>query len=183
MEGMGEASALADDPGQALLDLYEVALPRVFGYLLTRGGSTALAQDLTSETFLAAVDAVQRENPPPLSTAWLIGVARHKLVDHWRRREREERLVRVATAAGQAVEDPWEARLDATRAQTALKQLSADHRAALTLRYIDDLGVPEVAAIMDRSVHATEGLLVRARGAFRRAYGPSESEEEGVVDV
>ena len=48
------------------------------------------------------------------------------------------------------------------------------HRTALTLRYLDGLPVPEVAALLDRTVHATEALLVRARLAFRRAYGDQE---------
>ena len=42
------------------------------------------------------------------------------------------------------------------------------------LRYVDDLPVPEVAAVLGRSVHATETLLVRARRAFRTAYGKEE---------
>jgi RNA polymerase sigma-70 factor (ECF subfamily) len=41
----------------------------------------------------------------------------------------------------------------------------------LTLRYVDDLSVADVAGLIDRSLHATEGLLVRARAAFRHAYG------------
>ena len=72
------------DPGIALLSLYDAALPQVYGYLLSRCGRQPLAEDLTSEVFLAAVDAVRRDNPPTLTTAWLIGTARHKLVDHWR---------------------------------------------------------------------------------------------------
>jgi RNA polymerase sigma-70 factor (ECF subfamily) len=38
------------------------------------------------------------------------------------------------------------------------------------LRYLDGLPVPEVARHLDRTVHATEALLVRARAAFRRIY-------------
>jgi RNA polymerase sigma-70 factor (ECF subfamily) len=47
----------------------------------------------------------------------------------------------------------------------------------LTLRYVDDLSVPDVAALVERSLHATEGLLVRARAAFRRAYGGQEGSD------
>jgi RNA polymerase sigma-70 factor (ECF subfamily) len=61
--------------------------------------------------------------------------------------------------------------LDAVRARETLERLGPHHRAALTLRYLDDLPVPRVAAVLDRTVHATEALLVRARTAFRRAYG------------
>jgi RNA polymerase sigma-70 factor (ECF subfamily) len=54
--------------------------------------------------------------------------------------------------------------------RAVLDHLATQHRAALTLRYLDDLSVPEVAAHLSRTVHATEALLVRARSAFRRAY-------------
>ena len=72
-------------------------------------------------------------------------------------------------------EDPWDARLDAVRARGVLEGLAPQHRAALTLRYLDDLTVPQVADHLDRTVHATEALLVRARAAFRRAYTAEEA--------
>jgi RNA polymerase sigma-70 factor (ECF subfamily) len=168
---VSEHPAALYDPGPALLALYDTALPRVYGYLLSRCGRASLAEDLTAETFLAAVDAVRRDDPPPLSTPWLVGVARHKLADHWRRQAREERG--LPAAAGEE-HDPWDAHLDAVRARQTLGELSPQHRAALTLRYLDDLPVPEVADILERTVHATEALLVRARAAFRRAYRAGE---------
>jgi RNA polymerase sigma-70 factor (ECF subfamily) len=166
------------DPGFALLELYDAALPEVYGYLLPRCGQRALAEDLTEETFLAALDACHRPAPPDLSVAWLIGVARHKLVDHWRRVAREERGLRAV--AGQRVEptDPWDERLDALVAREVLATLGPHHRAALTLRYLDGLPVAEVARLVDRTVHATEALLVRARSAFRRSY-PDRHDESG----
>ncbi|HET8930336.1 MAG TPA: sigma factor, partial [Acidimicrobiales bacterium] len=86
------------DQRQALVDLYDSAVSEVYGYLLARCGSVVVAEDLTSETFMAAVDAVRRGTVPELSVAWLIGVARHKLVDHWRRTGRARELAdRVAT--------------------------------------------------------------------------------------
>lgn len=59
-------------------------------------------------------------------------------------------------------------------ARQVLDRLGAHHRAALTLRYLDGLSVPEVADHLGRTLHATEALLVRARTAFRARY------EEGV---
>jgi len=177
--------AAAGDPRSGLLALYDVALPQVYGYLLHRCGRTALAEDLTAETFLAAVDAVRRERPPPLSTAWLIGVARHKLVDHWRRQAREERSLSAVAddpALRPADEDPWDAKLDSLRAHETLQALAPRHRAALTLRYLDDLTVTDVARALERTVHATEALLVRARSAFRRAYAEELPGEEAGRD-
>ena len=87
-------AASASDQGPALLALYDSALPQVYGYLVRRCDGTTVAEDLTAETFLAAVAAVQKGSVPQMTTAWLIGVARHKLVDHWRRQARDERNLR-----------------------------------------------------------------------------------------
>jgi RNA polymerase sigma-70 factor (ECF subfamily) len=158
------------DEVDPVVAIYRHALPQVHGYLLPRCGSASVAEDLTAETFMAAVAANRRDNPPVLTVAWLIGVARHKLVDHWRRVGREERRVAVAEAGCDGVDDPWQHHLDTEAAYAALSRLSAHHRAALTLRYLDGLPVAEVAAVLDRSVHATETLLVRAKAALRRVY-------------
>lgn len=167
----------APGPDGGLLALYDHALPHVYGYLRARCDSTSVAEDLSAETFLAAVDAVRRPNPPPVDVPWLIGVARHKLADHWRRRARDERNLR-AVAEPPDVDDPWDAELDLLRARAVLARLDAQHRVALILRYLDDLPVREVAELLGRSVHATEGLLVRARAAFRRAYAETAPGEE-----
>ena len=113
---MSEELAGGAGPRVGLLELYDRALPEVYGYLLSRCGRPALAEDLTAETFLAAVDALNRAEPPALSTAWLVGVARHKLVDHWRRQARDDRSMRALVDEAPEPLDPWDARLDATRA-------------------------------------------------------------------
>ena len=167
--------------GARLLALYDHALPPVYGYLLARCGQRAVAEDLTAETFLAAVDTVRAGPGAPVSTAWLVGVARHKLSDHWRRQAREQRVLHaVGAEPGSPAEpdDPWDATLDALRARDVQQRLGPHHRAALTLRYMDDLPVPEVADLLGRTVHATEALLVRARSAFRAAYS-REGEGDG----
>lgn len=172
-------------PGrEGLLGLYDEALPQVYGYLLARAGQQHLAEDLTAETFLAAVDAVRRDAVPEMTTAWLIGVARHKLVDHWRRLAREEAKLRAVhddtranrTSADET--DPWDAELDRLLAEQTLATLSPLHRLVLTLRYVDDLSVAATAQEAGRSLPATESLLTRAKAAFRRAY-PSTDTPEG----
>jgi RNA polymerase sigma-70 factor, ECF subfamily len=55
-------------------------------------------------------------------------------------------------------------------------RLGLHHRAALALRYLDGLPVPDVAAHLGRTRHATEALLVRARIAFRRLYEEGSDE-------
>lgn len=162
-------------PGDPVVAIYRAALPRVYGYLLPRCGNTAVAEDLTAETFLAAVAASRLGGLPEVNVAWLVGVARHKLVDYWRRLEREQRGVAAAEAGASDVDDPWDAWVDAEAAHAALAHLPIPQRAALTLRYLDGLPVAVVAEHLGRSLHATETLLARARSALRRLYAEEES--------
>ncbi len=127
-------SVAASDPAAALLALYDNAVGEVYGYLLTRCRNRTVAEDVTSEVFMGAVDAVRRGTEPTVTTAWLIGIARHKLVDHWRRVEREQRRLQAVAdepAADADDEDPWDAHLDVLAARDALERLGAHHRAAL----------------------------------------------------
>jgi len=159
-----------------VLSFLDHALPEVYGYLFSRTRHTTTAEDLTSETMLAAVRSMNGRPPETLTVAWLIGIARHKLVDHWRRESRERRYLELVSndrsAPGADVE------LDVGCAHEALARLNAAQRMALTLRYVDGLPVAEVAALIDRSVHATEKLLVRARASLRIRYRELDDSDE-----
>jgi hypothetical protein len=63
------------EPGgrDQLAAIYRRALPQVYGYLLPRCGSAAVAEDLAAETFMAAVAAAGQRRPEDVSVAWLIG--------------------------------------------------------------------------------------------------------------
>jgi RNA polymerase sigma-70 factor, ECF subfamily len=158
------------DAPRALLALYDEALPVVYGYFIRRCGDRGTAEDLTSETFLAAMDAARKTEPPPIALPWLLGVARHKLADHYRRRH--DRFVMAVAEPPEPVDalDDWDAELDRIVAESVLARLSEPHRTVLALRYMDDCSVPECAELIGRTVHATEALLVRARRAFKAHY-------------
>jgi RNA polymerase sigma-70 factor (ECF subfamily) len=161
----------------AFLQLYDDALPHVYGYLARRCTSTATAEDLTAETFMAAVSALRNANSdgdePDVNIAWLIGTARHKLIDHWRRTERrKEELAELWDDL--AGPDPNDTAIEVATAHEVLAELAPHHRAVLTLRYLDDLPVGDVASTMGRSVHATEALLTRAKAAFRNHSRPAQ---------
>jgi RNA polymerase sigma-70 factor (ECF subfamily) len=155
------------DAPRALLTLYDQALPAVYGYFVRRCPDRGTAEDLASETFLAAMDTARRHDPPDITVPWLIGVARHKLADHYRRR----RAIPVDDVPEpQEPVDSWDAELDRIVAESTLARMSDAHRAVLTLRYMDDCSVNECAQLIGRTVHATEALLVRAKRAFRHHY-------------
>jgi RNA polymerase sigma-70 factor, ECF subfamily len=80
-----------EEPGSAteeLLSLYDRALPEVYGYLLRRARSRVIAEDLTADTLFAALRSAREGRVQFVTIAWFIGIARHKLVDHWRLAER-----------------------------------------------------------------------------------------------
>ena len=75
--------ALADDA--SFEAWYRRSLPRVYSYLVSRGcGDVAIAEDLTQQTFIAAIDQRARFDGRSDTVTWLCGIARHKLADHFR---------------------------------------------------------------------------------------------------
>ena len=152
---------------------YEEALPGVYGYFLHRcGGSVPVAEDLTQETFLAAVAELKKGKQVATPIAWIYGIGRHKLMDHYRLQERAERDLAVAWQAERVeddlvVADDEEAR---ARAIAALASVAARQRAALVLCYVDGFSVDEAASLLGKSVEAVESLLARGRRTFKRAY-------------
>jgi RNA polymerase sigma-70 factor, ECF subfamily len=161
---------------EQILTAIDRSLPAVYDYLLHRCRAKALAEDLTSETVLATVDRVRNGQIDTIEVGYLIGIARHKLVDHWRRQQREQRHLKVYMRDEEIADDTV---FEPGRASAVLAELNPMQRAALTLRYVDDLPVPEVARVLGRTVHATETLLVRAKRAFRSRYASHEDQQDG----
>jgi RNA polymerase sigma-70 factor, ECF subfamily len=150
---------------------YAEALPVVYGYLRARcGGGEATAEDLTQETFMAAVRWIKGGGRVEAPLPWVVGIAKRKLIDHFRSEERTERRLALAWDAAAAEDPPPWSDASRERAMAALTTVAAAQRAALTLRYLDGLSVEEVAAALGKSVHATESLLARGRDGFKRAY-------------
>ncbi len=164
--------ALADDAG--FESWYRRTLPRVYSYLVSRGGGdVALAEELTQQTFIAAIDQRSRYDGRSDTITWLCGIARHKLADHFRAIERDERrqmrmeVRQIEFSQGPRADLGPE---DRTVIAEILRSLPASQRAVLVFVALDDLPVAEAARLLGKSRGATESLLFRAREAFRRAY-------------
>lgn len=159
----------------AFRDWYDRALPRVYRYLYHRcGRDVSLAEELTQDTFAEAVRSGRRTGTHPDAVAWVLGIARHRLADHFRRLARQERRLAQLAALPTPTEAPGQVWPDADLAD-ALASLPAMQRAAVILRYVDDLPVREVAGQLGRSEKAVESLLSRGREALRRRYEGTES--------
>ena len=176
------APVLANEVRAALVDeqsfriWYERTWPRVYGYIASRAaGDGALAEEITQQTYVAAIAGRAGFDGRSDSTTWLCAIARNKLVDHFRRLDREERrgrrvVVRELNVRADAPSTAWSAPEDRQLIELSLRTLPALQRAVLTLVALDGLSVPEVARAIGKSAAATQSLLARARDGFRRAW-------------
>lgn len=164
-----DRNALEDQQAR-FRQMYAEVLPSVYGYLVLRvGGNRAVAEDLTADTFAAAVRHYRAGRADEVTPAWLQTVARRRLVDHWRRQSvASERVVVLADRHPRSEESGVAERQLVT---AALSDLQESQRAVLVLHHVEGYPVAEVARIVGRTVKGTESLLSRARAAFRAAYG------------
>lgn len=132
------------------------------------GGIVEDAEDLTQETFLAALQSAHRFRGDSRLRTWLFRIAAHKIADHWRSRHRrppEFPLEDWHPTAGEDVSPPTflEETEVRDRVRAALLTLPPHYRTALVLRYVEDMPVAEMAQLMERSPKSVESILLRAK--------------------
>lgn len=143
--------------------IYDLHVDEVYRFVHRRCRDHSLSEDITQETFMAAIR--NTDDPSSISIGWLITVARNRLFDELRRRSRYEDRLRLL-GAPETSDDAAEM-AERLRIESALSELSVDHRLVLTLRYIDGFTVPALAEHLGRSVKSVEGLVTRARRELR----------------
>ena len=169
--GRSEVAAVFTDE-VAFRAWYERSLPRVYAYLYHRcGRDPELAEELAQQAFVEAVRGRARFRAQSDAITWVVGIARNKLVDHFRRVERDQRrhAALVSDFAGTEGALPPEP-VGPDEIDEALALLPALQRAVLVLHYMDHLPVREVARTIGKSEAATASLLARGRDSFRHAY-------------
>lgn len=169
--GQADSNAAQSAPPQDFIAVYRHSVDEVYSYLASRAGDRSTAEDLTQEVFIAG--ARRFAGGDEVGTAWLLAVARHKLIDHWRARSREDHKLALVHVSEPRHDGPL-APVDVGETTAVLAELNPTYRAALVLRHVDGLPVAEVAAHLGRTVEAAEQVLTRARAAFRRVYQESD---------
>jgi RNA polymerase sigma-70 factor (ECF subfamily) len=166
------ALAAQTDP-DAFDALYRRYVTRVYRYCCVRTGNRGEAEDLTAQTFLAALEGLPSYRGRGSFAAWLFGIARHKCADHYRRQYAN--LCQPLDAVNR-LPDPSAPDLERDTyhndvlicIQRALPSLSPDRREALQLRFWGGLSAREVATVMRRSEGAVKMLISRAVADLRR---------------
>ena len=161
---------------EAFGEVYDAYVDSIYRYLYYRVGSHALAEDLTSETFLRALRRLDSFTWQGKDIgAWFVTIARNLVTDHVKSSRFK---LEVTTAdmldADQAVgglggvEDEVMGRLDSAVLLDAVRQLKADQQECIVLRFLQGLTLAETAAVMARSEGAIKQLQLRAVRALAK---------------
>lgn len=155
-------------------DLYVRHAPEAIrlAFLLTNDAATA--EDLTQEAFIKVAGRFRYLRQPDAFATYLRRTVVNLAMSHHRRRrvERDHLAREASRPARNAVEPPDIEGRDELR--TALRSLPARQRAAVVLRYYEDLSEQQVAETLGCSVTAARSLVFRAMETLRTRITRSE---------
>jgi RNA polymerase sigma-70 factor (ECF subfamily) len=162
--------------------IYDKYIDKIYRFVFLKVNSPEVAEDLTSETFLRGwmaykqretsnkQQATKIENPP----AFLYQIARNLVVDYYR----EKGKAQIVSALDYRIIDPrinLEERAnlnsDFEQVRHALVNLKEDYQDVIIYRYLDELSVPEIAKILEKSEGTVRVTLHRALKTLREKLG------------
>ena len=143
-------------------DLYVRYAGDVHRFVTYLSGDPALADDITSETFLRAWTSASPIRETTVK-AYLFTIARHLVFAESRRTARLDALVDRVPSTTPAQDAQHEQQASLARVLRGLRHLPALDRAALLLRVRDGLSYEEIAAALDLSVSNAKVKIHRAR--------------------
>jgi len=161
---------------EEFLDRYRETAPALYGYLWKAcAGERERVEDLLQETYAVAITVWQRGRPDDVVLPWLLTVARNKLIDAYRREEREARkLARLGSPVD--VTDPFGGAAS-EHVFAAIRSLPPLQRAVITLRFVDDLSLAETARLLGKRVAAIDSLQRRALQALREILREDDDDD------
>jgi RNA polymerase sigma-70 factor, ECF subfamily len=143
------------------------ALP-VYQYFYARTGDQPGAEDLTSQLFLAAYQALPRYRHQGHFAAWLFTIARNLAVEFYRKRAREvplelaERLPGASDPAAEAARSD-----EIQRLRALILRLPEDEQELIRLRYIAELSFADMALVLARREDAVKKALYRLQARLQ----------------
>lgn len=135
-------------------ELYRLHVNNIYYYLLSRVRNSADAEDLTSQTFITALENRHRLRNPDKFTPWLYSIARNKANDYFRRAARRTFQPLEDDISPTPSPDPQESQLKQERLldiERLVSQLSPSEQDYLRLRLIAELPFAEIAQVMRQS--------------------------------
>ena len=151
--------------------LYDEHFNKVYRYIYFRVNSQAEAEDLTQEVFIKALEAIgsYKWRDVPFAS-WLFRIAHNQVVDHLRKQSKQKRTA-LEEATAVSVEDPvamTEQKLEIEELTAALKKLPSAQQEVISLRFIAELPIAEVAKALGKSEGTVKALQYNGTISLRK---------------
>lgn len=162
---------LRDLDPQVLSEVHEQYFSQLYRYVRYRVPDHALAEDLTSETFVQLLDAIHSGKGPNSSIrGWLFGTAANLINSHFRRTYREGELIeeRKIKLAPATQPNPIKRVEQQDLLSAAISKLTGDQQHVIALRFGTGMSIQETARVMDKNENAVKALQFRAIRSLRR---------------
>jgi RNA polymerase sigma-70 factor, ECF subfamily len=170
---------------EALSVLYRRFLPGIFGYIAARVPDRTIAEDLTSDVFLAMVENIPRLRARNEAgfTSWLLQIARVTVAGYYRKQEKQPIRLPLEHAEGQEkqlaqalrspnpADDPAyqvEVREEWHQMVQAMNRLTEEQRQVLVGRLLLGYDVATVARMIGKKANAVKALQFRALNSLHR---------------
>ena len=142
--------------------IYHLYIQSIFRYLYSRIGSLPDAEDATAQTFLAALEALDRYQDHGHLAAWLFAIARRKAMDHFRRQRQQVPLENAENISSETdlLHEVIQTE-QITSLATLINALSEEEHELIRLRYIAELSFSEIGQLLHRSEAAVKKSLYR----------------------
>lgn len=154
-------NAIADV--DAFAALYRQYVTRVYRYHMAHTGNIKDAEDLTSQTFLSALEGLRSYRGDGSFAAWILGIAAKKRLMYFRGRKPEVPLDAALHIPSPGLPTDKEAyqRLRLEAVSQALRKIPVERAEAVVLSYFGGLSNQEIGAVLRKSEAAVKMLVSR----------------------
>ncbi|HEX2988217.1 MAG TPA: sigma-70 family RNA polymerase sigma factor [Chloroflexota bacterium] len=155
--------------GEAFGKLYDRYLDVVYRYVYYKVGNSAEAEDLTSQLFMKAWEAMPRYQLREIPFShWLMRLARNAVIDYYRTRKPSGELDEAMVSREPDPQREYLRGEELRGLEVALRQLPEEQRSLLVMRFVEGMDYAEVAAILGKNPGALRVMQHRALIALRR---------------
>ena len=159
----------------------------VFSLIYRMVRDRELSEDLTQETFVKVLNAIDRYRPEYKFSSWIFKIANNAAIDHLRRRELDtlsldggpdattpDQVQATRLQLGDATEsqlDELEARELGTQIERAIGALRPEYRSCIIMRHVEGRAYDEIADVLDLPLGTVKTYIHRARAELRESLG------------
>jgi len=147
--------------------LYDSYFEKIYRFIYYRTGHKETAEDITSQTFIKALEKIQGfDLGRGTFSAWIYCIARNKVIDHYRTRKSELDISGV-WGLGKDPNPDIEARNRLREVENYLKKIKKEQREIILMRVWDGLSYKEIAEITGKSEANCKMIFSRSIGKLK----------------